>query len=750
MNTTASPLPSDKDDLRDKGDALAGTIETAADTTVKKKNDDARDREFDRDDEEEESESSQSLLALKRGKSFDKLISTIPWINKAPLIKNSASISARDYFIRTASVACICCKNHGNFVEVNGNDPSNVSKHEGTRHNENWSNHGQAAHLNLLLAKQRQKVLDQPLIQRRKDAAQGLRKVTAAVIVGGGTNPHQVERIFGVKSSIPEALEVLRSASMSFGACTTIRSDLKDISLQVKELIKKRVKLTTGALVIDGATLNHEHGMGVGYLSAYLPEPLFLGMIFAEEDPDAEDGWSYPATRCSDDIKIMLNEYGIATKQIVCLMGDNVTFNDKVAEILGLERGKCIAHALSLTVKKSVLSLPGFKELVVTSSGILYAGGSSSRAAALRKLGVDPKTIYVYPNRFGSVLGPAAARLENFEILKDFHLNEDIFPISGNLVEQGFIDIEDNDSSINKAKKCAKAHQSPSAKVVLAICGVIFESVPKLIMEASSDSGHLPHDFTNHLRIYKRHLKACVQAPESVTQQAKHRAYPTDHVVKKTTAFRNAEEALNKIADDLIPYVKTAATIALDSFDKHIEPMLRFFDKGALYNVNTPVLSMPSNITKEVIGCFVADFGPAKIGEFIDYQEDVMRLMSEDKKKPPIWTAQEWDDHTPKERDAHIDGRWGYLSASRYWIDKLPKERNPKLPSLAEIALWHLSFPTSSIFIERIFAKMRMMGVPQRLKSDNETFARELLFRGNPTLMEELLKKSIEAYEDIS
>jgi hypothetical protein len=125
--------------------------------------------------------------------------------------------------------------------------------------------------------------------------------------------------------------------------------------------------------------------------------------------------------------------------------------------------------------------------------------------------------------------------------------------------------------------------------------------------------------------------------------------------------------------------------------------------------------------------------------------------MAADAEKPPVWTHEEWDAHSPDERDKHIAGRWGYLDSSKYWTDKLPlpKDRNPRQPSLAEVALWHLSFPSSSIFVERVFAKMRMMGVPQRLSADNETFGRELLFRSNPTLMAEMLKKAISAYESV-
>jgi hypothetical protein len=710
----------------------------------------ARDRGNDTEDEENRKEREQALLAEKRTKTFQRLTilhgtDYYPWIKTSP---QADGVSALDHYVRTATVVCICCK-----TELNGSDPSNIGKHEGKRHNDNWKKHRSAAQLQLLLQKQRDSVLEGPTARLRKDKARILRSVTAACIVGGGTNPHQIDRIFGSESNIPGALDTLKRASMPFGAATTVKSDLEEVEKMVKDVIKTKAKFTTGALIIDGATFNHEHGMGVGYSSAYLPEPLFLGIIFAVEDPDAEDGWSYDADRCSKDIRKMLDDYCIALKQIVCLMGDNVTFNDNVAEFLGLERGKCVAHALSLTVKKAVLSLQGFKELVVTSSGLLYAGGSNSRAVELKKRGVDPRSSVVYPNRFASVVKPAAVRLDHFEIFQEFHLNGDIFPLTEAPAKEGFVDIEDEKSTVNKARKVALAYESPSAKLVLAICGVMFATVPNLISQASSNSGHLPSSFTDDLSKYQRLLSACYRNPQSVTSQAQNIAYPTDLVAVETPAVKKAKEALSNIATGLNPSVKLAAKIALESFNKHIEPMMRFFKKSTLYNVNTPVVEAPDHnrLTRHVVGCLEKHYGPAILEEFVNYQENVMQLMEEDKLKPPICTPEEWNTKKPEERDAHIFGRYGYLNPSTYWIDRLPKlsDRDPRQASLAEVALWHLSFPTSSIYIERVFAKMRMMGVPQRLGASNETFARELLFRANPTIMQELLGKSKIAYESV-
>ena len=94
----------------------------------------------------------------------------------------------------------------------------------------------------------------------------------------------------------------------------------------------------------------------------------------------------------------------------------------------------------------------------------------------------------------------------------------------------------------------------------------------------------------------------------------------------------------------------------------------------------------------------------------------------------------------PADRDASTADRVGYLRPSEYWRGKLSKWR-----LLAPVAMWHLGFPTSSIAIERVFARMRMMGVPQRLSADNATFSRELRFRANQPLCNTMIQEAIVA-----
>jgi hypothetical protein len=126
---------------------------------------DVRDRDNDAEDEENRKEREKALLAEKRTKTFQRLTllhgqDFFPWIKTS---SRSDGVSALDHYLRTATVVCICCK-----TELNGSDPSNIAKHQGTRHNENWDKHRSAAQLQILLQNQRKGALEGPAARLRK------------------------------------------------------------------------------------------------------------------------------------------------------------------------------------------------------------------------------------------------------------------------------------------------------------------------------------------------------------------------------------------------------------------------------------------------------------------------------------------------------------------------------------------------------------------------------------------------------
>jgi hypothetical protein len=129
---------------------------------------DVRDRGNDAEDEDNRKEQEKALIAEKRTKTFQRLTllhgpDYCPWIKTLP---RTDGVSALDHYLRTAAVVCICCK-----TELNGSDPSNIAKHEGRRHNENWDKHRAAAQMRILLQNQRDRVLEAPTARLRKEKA---------------------------------------------------------------------------------------------------------------------------------------------------------------------------------------------------------------------------------------------------------------------------------------------------------------------------------------------------------------------------------------------------------------------------------------------------------------------------------------------------------------------------------------------------------------------------------------------------
>ena len=417
-----------------------------------------------------------------------------------------------------------------------------------------------------------------------------------------------------------------------------------------------------------------------------------LGLIFAEPSEDELEGYTYDNMRCADDLRQICNLFGLDLKtQITCVMGDNVSFNACVARELGVALGKCVAHALALTAKKPLLSIPLVKELVVLSSGSIYAGGGGAVVRRMRELGLNPRDAVVYTNRFASVVRPSAERLAHFDKFKDLHVSPAIV--------HGREDDEDEFENRKRIAKVAAAYQEPVAPVALALVGVIFESLPDLVKMVSSVNDHLPQECVKRLRAYRAHLAGCADDPEAVVEQAVVATFGERPTAKES---RDAQIMFRA-------HVKAACQAALALYDKHIVPMHEYLEKRRTYNPNTPVEAVPAlvDIKKEDIGCLRKDFGVTIKMQYRAYLADVVTLAAEDKKKPPVATAEEWNAMRPAEREAHIAGRWGYLPASKYWLGKLTM-----WPLLARVALWHLGFPTSSISIERVFAKMRMMGQP--------------------------------------
>jgi len=316
----------------------------------------------------------------------------------------------------------VCCRRG-----VAGTDTGNLTSHARTdSHVRAWRAHEAraAGDIRASLVEKRLVLVGQALVAA-KALEVDLRSLVTGACVAKGACPNLLVAMFGKDSPVPSALETLRVHKVSaFGSSTMTRSGVERADELMCERIKHELKGTTGALVVDGATFKHLKAIGICFVSAWLKEPVFLALVFASVDAFGKS--TYDNVACTRDITKAMVEFGLTIDQITCLMGDNVSFNACIARNLGVALGKCIPHALALTVKKALLNLPCSKDIVVYGSSILHAGGTTQRAAALDLLGAQAKYLSA---RFCSAVAPAEYRLENWEVLADFYTSSETLPL---------------------------------------------------------------------------------------------------------------------------------------------------------------------------------------------------------------------------------------------------------------------------------------------------------------------------------
>ncbi len=112
-------------------------------------------------------------------------------------------------------------------------------------------------------------------------------------------------------------------------------------------------------------------------VSHQLQDPVLLCLLYPEHEGP------YTAAHMAVDVKTVLAEYNLQLSRIACVMGDNVTFNAKLAKLLGLRLGKCLPHSLNLVVKAALKPFKGVHAGCVVLSGIIPAGGSARHRKSL-------------------------------------------------------------------------------------------------------------------------------------------------------------------------------------------------------------------------------------------------------------------------------------------------------------------------------------------------------------------------------
>jgi hypothetical protein len=410
----------------------------------------------------------------------------------------------------------------------------------------------------------------------------------------------------------------------------------------------------------------------------------------------------YSAEKACADVVEACDSVGInIATMVVCLQGDNVDFNTKLAELLGVARGKCLPHAISLLVRHGFKELKLGKDLLVSSAGILTAGGTNKRRVELlTKFDVNGTKCAVYTNRFASVVAPAKYVLTVYSKWRRYWLEGATVPKDD---DAGGSDDED-DSPLKRVTRVKAAIGKLEAATTVALIDVMYGEAAEAVPLLSASGDHVaPATLTTLDRVGKQ-LEATAKNLASATLMVNQAIAK----VEASTAVPYNVSEKNTIVTRLVPQVTAAAQASLESFNKHIRPMLEgLLRYRQVYDVRIkPVLPPDNKLTKEYFGALAADFG---VQLQLDYKS----------------YATGWGD---------IDFS-AFPRSYDFW-----KSKAAEWPVLSKVARWWLSVPTSSILAERTFALGRVISVPARASMSWATFESELKLKVQQAVVKKLMQ----------
>ena len=535
------------------------------------------------------------------------------------------SDSARTTFLRTGNLTCLPCKS----VLAIKSSTGNIGHHLGTKSHatafKTWASNRNLLDMSFGRSVQRSTAETAEEKKARLAAVAENSKFIAVNALRAGVNMSATSKLLSGFSM--ECIRFGLKHNVLPGSDTTMRKGIVDMYEKAVTAVKKAVADKRGAIVIDGATFRETKAQAIIFLNG-VTGPLLLRLGL----PGA-DG-SYTANDAARDILDVLREFEIPRTRVTCLMGDNVNFNNAVADKLNVYRGHCLPHALALSVKHGTNELswhttsadarlkPALIYMTMVASGLLYRGGSARRVAAFRTAGLQPDKIRTYSNRFGTVVKSAKYVKENFDAVSLFFTQNAAFPLDD--TREGQDDHEEDDEEeekeengfvtrVNAAmqlKRVREIFRSPLAKVVLYINEILFEKAAELITTLSGEHESVKKDVVGDLEILGRVWQTASQDGSEVVSQAMAKA----EVVSNT--------ALSPKITKLKDQVKVAARVAHIRYKKYVETSLPFLKYRFLYDVRYEPTLDPDRMQKQDAGVLDTDFGPGFREQYRKFKEE--------------------------------------------------------------------------------------------------------------------------------
>jgi hypothetical protein len=446
-------------------------------------------------------------------------------------------------------------------------------------------------------------------------------------------------------------------------------------------------------------------------------------------------------------------------------MGDNVTFNDGLAQELGVLRGKCLSHAESLVAEAALAPFKelGLYDLVIKAGGIISAGGTTKRKAELSgpSFSLAPSKMLVYENRFGSALIANRYRLRNFNAVKRWHLE-------GKTLE--LAPANDGAAAADKMQKqaSAAAYRNPHAQLVMQIVDDMYGDVPGIVELLGGNGDQVDPSIINKL-VRQRMLYATLEKDPSKLISAacgKCDIAPSAAILTKYTSA-----------------CKASASAAADKWDKHFIEPLSYLRRRFFYTIsNMPVEAPQAAIATTAAavafyGCYDED---ATVALDLEYAEYVSERRSHRDNNPASWAVEPAPPALPgTATTGPAAERYRGIPFVRYWEpasgagsacslspgdnchmflrseDRVTsssdywRARRNKWPTLSKVASFWIEFETSSIAAERVFAIIRRMGLSGRGSMGHDTFRHEIFFRVNRDALLQLVeakRKSLDTF----
>ena len=494
---------------------------------------------------------------------------------------------------------------------------------------------------------------------------------------------------------IIEALYALKRGGVTMGTAGTMARD----TLAAEKLIDDAVDklLDDGgpiSIIIDGASLKLLDGRAkpVAALVTHrlLRAPVLLGIAILE---------SGSAKALADFLLALLVARGIKHKRVVSLMGDNVAFNDLVAEELNVMRGKCLAHIYNLIVTDFTSKFSSFAPMTAYLHKLIKAGSSTTRTGELEARGISVTMLQGYSNRWASLLGVAkylvqrhATGVTNAEVVAKW-MKE-----SPSLKDKAY-----DDAGTNKAVVTAYTGIQFASNVgALAVVVEALKTIPALIKDASANTGTVSVNLAARVQQSGRRLLDLSKRP-LITAAAGLAALAGN-------GFAGLPQA--EMASSIAPTLKAAAEAAASKFDKHMPDALDLLTRRERFDPRLKPVECKGETQAELVNFFAIEEVLANqdtLDEWNTYREEWEEISDEDKAVP----------------------------MSEFWFG-----RRDKYPAISAQGQWYAEVQSSSVAAERAFAFMRRMEDPMRFSMKEPAFRAEMSFRVNHWLVEGLVASS--------